>query len=139
LLPGIAEPFSNSFVKGTESLLAQQDEKLAREEEFPPMLLEPLVEETPLLYRKWKRCAMTGFEVAEEKERDASRQQRREEREAAESVAAEAEMERQEEERIMEAEWVADSKPQQPFTLISPLLDSSVPMLSLIAALFLEA
>jgi hypothetical protein len=30
----------------------------------------PLVEETPLLYRKGKRRAMTGLEVAEERERE---------------------------------------------------------------------
>ena len=32
------------------------------------MLPEPLIEETPLLYRKGKRRAMTGLEIAEEKE-----------------------------------------------------------------------
>jgi hypothetical protein len=70
----MAEPFVNSFTKGANSLLAQQDKKLASKKEFPPMLPEPLVEETPFLYRKGKRRAMTGLEIAEERERDASRQ-----------------------------------------------------------------
>jgi len=46
---GMAESFASSFIKGTASLLAQQDKKLASREQFPPTLPEPLVEKTPLL------------------------------------------------------------------------------------------
>jgi len=76
LPPRMAESFAKSFTKGTERLLAQQDKLLASHEKFPPMLLEPLVDETPLQYRRGKRRAMTGLEIAEERERDASRQRR---------------------------------------------------------------
>jgi hypothetical protein len=88
LPPSMKESFANSFAKGAESLLAQQEKKLASREEFPLALLEPIVEETPLIYRKGKRRAMTGLEVAEERERDASRQHRKEQREAAALAAA---------------------------------------------------
>jgi hypothetical protein len=43
---------------------------LESQQEFPTTLPAPLVEETPLLYRKGKRRAMTGLEVAEERERE---------------------------------------------------------------------
>jgi hypothetical protein len=56
LPPGLAESFVHSFAKGADSLLAQQDKKLASRKEFPPTLPEPLAEETPLLYRKGKRA-----------------------------------------------------------------------------------
>jgi hypothetical protein len=82
------ESFANSFAKGVESLLAQQEKKLASWEEFPLTLLEPIVEETPLIYRKGKRRAMTGLEVTEERERDASWQRWKEQREAAALVVA---------------------------------------------------
>jgi hypothetical protein len=72
---------------------------LASREAFPPILPAPLVEETPLLYRKGKRRAMTGLKVAEERERDTSQQRRRDEREAVTFVAADTEMEVQERER----------------------------------------
>ena len=114
---GMAESFADSFAKGADSLLAQQDKKLASRKELPPMLPEPLVEETPLLYRKGKRRAMTGLEVAEERERDASRQRRRDERAAAALAVADAalearEEERREEEDLIEAAWVADTQLQ---------------------------
>jgi hypothetical protein len=35
LPPGMAESFASSFMKGTASLLAQQDKKLASREQFP--------------------------------------------------------------------------------------------------------
>ena len=73
----MAESFADSFAKGADSLLSQQDKKLASRKEFPATLPEPLIEETPLLYRKGKRRAMTGLEIADEKEKDASRQRRR--------------------------------------------------------------
>jgi hypothetical protein len=88
LPPGIAVSFAKSFAKGTESLIAQQDKQLVSRQDFPLMLPVPLVEETPLQYRKGKRRAMTGLEVAEERERDASRQRRRDERTAAALAAA---------------------------------------------------
>ena len=108
LPPRMAEPFVNSFTKGANSLLAQQDKKLASKTEFPPMLPEPLVEETPLLYREGKRRAMTGLEIAEERERDASRQRRQDEKTAAALAAADAALEvrekkRREEKDIVEA------------------------------------
>jgi hypothetical protein len=106
----MAESFANSFAKGTESLLAQQDKQLASRKDFPPTLLAPLIEETPLQYRKGKRRAMTGLEVAEERERDASRQRRRDERQAAADEAAEKEMDRREEEKMLEAKWIADTQ-----------------------------
>jgi hypothetical protein len=117
LPPGMAESFANSFAKGADSLLAQQDKKLASRKEFPPMLPEPLVEETPLLYRKGKRRAITGLEIAEEREKDASQQRRRDERAAAALAAADAalearEEERREEEDLVEAAWVADTQLQ---------------------------
>jgi len=65
--------FANSSIKGTENPFAQQDKKLASWKQFLPLLPEPLVEETPLQYRKWKRQVMTGLEITEERERDASR------------------------------------------------------------------
>ena len=74
LPPGLAESFANSFAKGTESLLAVQDKKLASQELLPPALPEPLAKGTNLQYRKGKRRAMTGLEVAEEREQDASHQ-----------------------------------------------------------------
>jgi hypothetical protein len=52
LPPRIAETFANSFAKGIESLLAQQEKQLDSRKEFPPMLPAPLIEETPLQYRK---------------------------------------------------------------------------------------
>jgi hypothetical protein len=117
LPPGIAESFADSFAKGTDSLLAQQDKKLASRKEFPPTLPEPLIEETPLLYRKGKRRAMTGLEITEERERDASRQRRRDERAAAALAAADEALAAQEEEklaeeRMVEAAWVADTQLQ---------------------------
>jgi hypothetical protein len=63
LPPGMAESFADSFAKGADSLLAQQDKKLASRKEFPATLPEPLIEETPLLYRKGKRRAMTGLGI----------------------------------------------------------------------------
>ena len=54
LPPGMAEAFANSFAKGTKSLLAQQEKMLASRKEFPATLPAPLVEETPLIYRKGK-------------------------------------------------------------------------------------
>jgi hypothetical protein len=51
---------------------------------------------------------MTGLEVKEERERDASRQRRREEREAATFAAADEAIDRRGEERMLEVEWVAD-------------------------------
>jgi hypothetical protein len=72
----MAETFANSFAKGTESLLAQQDKQLASRKEFPLTLPEPLIKETSLQYRKGKRRAMTRLEVAEKRKRDASRQRR---------------------------------------------------------------
>src|SRR5271170_245458 len=73
LPPSMAEAFADSFTKGTESLLAQQAKKLASRKDFPPLLPEPLKEETPLLYRKGKKRAMTGEELAQEQEQDALR------------------------------------------------------------------
>jgi hypothetical protein len=64
----MAEAFVNSFAKGTESLLAQQDRQLDSRKEFPPTLPAPLIEETPPQYRKGKCRAMTGLEIAEERE-----------------------------------------------------------------------
>jgi hypothetical protein len=99
LPPRIAETFANSFAKGIESLLVQQDKQLASREEFPPTLLALLIEETPLQYRKGKRRAMTGLEVAEERERDASWQRRQDERAAAALAAADTALEAQDKER----------------------------------------
>jgi hypothetical protein len=72
LPPGMAEVFADSFAKGSENLLAQQDKKLASRQEFPPTLPEPPIKETTLLYRKGRRQAMTGLEIVEERERDGS-------------------------------------------------------------------
>jgi hypothetical protein len=60
---------------------------------------------------------MTGLEIAEERERDASQQRRRDERSAAASAAADCraevqEKERQEEEEILAANWVDDTQLQ---------------------------
>jgi hypothetical protein len=111
------ESFAKAFTKGVESLLAQQDNILAGREAFPPTLLEPLVEETPLQFRRGKRRAITGLEIAEERERDASRQRRRNERSAAalavpNRLADAQEKERREEEEILAANWVADTQLQ---------------------------
>jgi hypothetical protein len=70
------------------------------------MLPEPLVEETPLLYRKGKRRAMTRLEIAEERERDASQQRRRDKKASAALVVANAALEAQEEERREEEDLV---------------------------------
>jgi hypothetical protein len=108
----MAESFANSFAKGTESLIAQQDKKLLSRKEFPPTLPALLIEETPLQYRKGKRRAMTGLEVAEGRERDASWQRRRDERQAAANEAVEKEMDKREKEKMLEAEWIADTQLQ---------------------------
>lgn len=120
LPPGMAEFFADSFAKGADSLLAQQDKKLASRKEFPATLPEPLIEETPLLYRKGKRRAMTGLEIADEKEKDASRQRRCDERAAAARAAADTQLEEREREKREEDEedelratiWVADAQLQ---------------------------
>ena len=88
------------------------------------MLPEPLIEETPLLYRKGKRRAMTGLEIAEEKEKDALRQRRRDERAAVASAAAdtqleEREREKREEEELRAAVWVADTQLQLQLSQLS--------------------
>jgi hypothetical protein len=80
LPPDMAETFADSFAKGTESLLAQQDKQQASRQEFPPTLPEPLIEETAFLYRKGKRRAMARLEIVEGREREASRQRRCNER-----------------------------------------------------------
>jgi hypothetical protein len=112
LLASIVVSFANSFAKGADSLLAQQEKKLASRQELLLELLIPLVEQTPLLYRKGKRRAMTGLEVAEERERDALQQRQRDERKAGAEEAAEKEMDRREEERLHKADWVADAQLQ---------------------------
>ena len=117
LPPGMAESFVDSFAKGADSLLAQQDKKLASRKEFPPTLPESLAKETPLLYRKGKRRAMTGLEIAEERERDASRQRRRDERAAAALAAADEALatqveEKLTEEKMVETAWAADTQLQ---------------------------
>jgi hypothetical protein len=60
---------------------------------------------------------MTGLEVTEERERDASRQRRRDERDAATRVAVDSrqeawEDERREEQEMLAADWVADTQLQ---------------------------
>jgi hypothetical protein len=82
LPPGMAEPFANAFANGAEKLLSRHEEKLANGKELRLMLPEPIVDEAGLRYKRGKKRAMTGLEIAEEKERDASRQRRRSEREA---------------------------------------------------------
>jgi hypothetical protein len=124
LPPGMAESFANSFAKGTVSLLAQQDKQLASRKDFPPTLPAPLIEETPLQYRRGKRRAMTGLEVAEERERDASRQRRRDERAVAALAAADAALEaeekkRQEEQDLAATAWVADTQLQLQLSQLS--------------------
>src|SRR3979411_2679792 len=59
LPPGMKESFATAFAKGAESLLPQKGSMLASREEFPPTLPEPLVEETPLQFRRGKRRAIT--------------------------------------------------------------------------------
>jgi len=112
LPPRMAESFAKSFAKGVESLITQQDKQLATRQDFLLMLLEPLIEETPLQYKKGKIRAITGLEVAEERERDASRQHRRDERAAAALVAADTALKAQEEQDLVEAAWVADTQLQ---------------------------
>jgi hypothetical protein len=112
----MAETFANSFAKGIESLLAQQDKQLDSRKEFPLTLPALLIEETPLQYRKGKRRAITGLEIAEERERDPSRQRRQDKRAAAALAAANAALEAQEEERreeqdLQAAAWVANTQP----------------------------
>jgi len=58
---------------------------------------------------------MTGLEIAEEKERDASRQRRRDKKAAASAAAANVQLEehergRREEQDLVEADWVADTQ-----------------------------
>jgi len=67
------------------------------------MLPAPLIEETPLQYRKGKHRAITGLKIAEERERDASQQRRRDKR------AADAALEAQEEERREEQDLQASA------------------------------
>ena len=67
--------------------------KLASRKEFPLTLLETLIKETPLQFRKGKKRAITGLEIAEEKEQDASRQRRRDEKAVASAAAADAQLE----------------------------------------------
>ncbi|KAN0069187.1 hypothetical protein V8E54_012816 [Elaphomyces granulatus] len=116
LPPGMAEAFANSFATGSNRLLAQQEKILKNRQEFPTTLPAPLVNETSLQYKRGKRRAMTGLEIAEERERDASRQRRRDEREAAALAAAEErlevkEKERRKEQEMLAANWLAFSEP----------------------------
>jgi hypothetical protein len=102
---GMKESFAKAFTKGAESLLVQQESMPANQEAFQPMLPRPLVEETPLQFRRGKRRATTGLEIAEERGRDASRQQRCNEWSAAALTVADRladaqQKERQEEEEI---------------------------------------
>jgi hypothetical protein len=120
LPPGMAEPFANAFANGAEKLLSHHEEKLANRKQLPLMLPEPLVNETNLQYRKGKRRAMTGLEIAEEKERDASRQRRRNEREAA-ALAVENELEDQSEEENVEVEWADNTRLQMQPSQLSHL------------------
>jgi hypothetical protein len=108
LPPGMAESFVYSFAKGDDSLLAQQDVKLASRKEFPPTLPESLGEETPLLYGKVKGRAMTSLEIVEEREIDASRQRRRDEKAADAALATQVE-EKITEENILETAWAANT------------------------------
>ena len=55
---------------------------------------------------------MTRLKVAEERERDALQQRRRDKRQAAANEAAEKEMDRREDKKMMEAEWIADTQLQ---------------------------
>jgi hypothetical protein len=82
-------------------------------QEFPATLPAKLVEETPLLYRKGERQAMTGLEVAEERERDTLQQQKGNKCSAAADAKLEAqEEERREEQELLAANWVADTQLQ---------------------------
>ena len=108
----MAELFANAFAKGTDNLLAQQDNKLASRKDFPLMLPKPLVEETPLIYKRGRRRAITGLEIAEEKERDALRQRCCNKRAAAILIAADKALAAREEEKLLEAAWVADKRLQ---------------------------
>jgi hypothetical protein len=118
LPPGKAEAFADSFTKGTESLLDQQAKKLASRKDFPLVLPEPLKEETPLLYRKGKKRAMIGEEIAQEREQDALRQRCRKDKAAACALAADSQLEaweqekKRERENLIEAAWVADTQLQ---------------------------
>jgi hypothetical protein len=81
------------------------------------MLLEPLIKETLLLYKKGKRRAMTGLEIAKEKEKNALQQRCYNKRVMAALVVAdtqleEQEREKQEEEELRAAVWVADTQLQ---------------------------
>jgi len=60
------------------------------------MLLKPLIEETPLQFRKGKKRAITGLEIAEERERDALQQRRCNKKAAASAAAANAQLEEHE-------------------------------------------
>jgi hypothetical protein len=74
---GMAESFANSFAKGADSLLAQQEKKLASRQELPLELPIPLVEQTPLLYRtneKPLQKRQLRRKWTEEKKRDCARQ-----------------------------------------------------------------
>lgn len=107
---GMAEPFANAFANGAEKLLSRHEEKLANGKELPLMLPDPIVNEANLRYKKGKKRAMTGLEVAEEKERDASRQRRRNEREASTSTAAESDLEDQEDAENVEVGWADNTQ-----------------------------
>jgi len=76
------------------------------------MLPKPLVEETSLIYKRGKRRAITELEIAEEKERDALQQHRCNKRAAAALAAADKALAAQEEEKLAEAAWVADTQLQ---------------------------
>ena len=76
------------------------------------MLPKPLVEETPLIYKRGRRRAITGLEIAEEKERDALRQRCCNKRAAAILIAADKALAAREEEKLLEAAWVADKRLQ---------------------------
>ena len=71
-----AETFASSFKKGTEKLTIAQDRLSATLAKMPLELPEPLKEPNLRQFPSSRKRAMTGWEAAEEEERDQARQRR---------------------------------------------------------------
>jgi hypothetical protein len=110
-----ADLFADLFAKGINSLLVQQNKKLASRKEFPLILPELLIKETLLIYKKGKKRVLQEEEIEEERKQDALQQYCCNKKAAAVLAAANIQLEeqeqgRREEEDLVEAAWVADTQ-----------------------------
>jgi hypothetical protein len=103
-----AERFASIFKKGTDQLTIAQSKITAGFESLPLTLPEPLKEANLRQFPSSRKRAMTGREAAEQEERDAAWQRRREQISAAALTAADSAIEARQQERDEEAALVAE-------------------------------